>query len=91
MSADWNANVGLALLVGLFGLLTMVGSGSCAANGTLKTRPLKAPPTTAGSSPTNIFPAGSRISAWTTSYAPRLLSRKPAWLEKVNTSPVLTE
>ena len=90
-SADWKTNVGLVWLVGVFGLLVMVGIGTWSAAGTLKTRPLKAPPTTAGSSPTNIFPAGSRISAWTTSYAPRLLSRKPAWLEKVNTSPVLTE
>ena len=46
---------------------------------------------TLGSSPTKRLPAVSSVSIWTTSYRPRLLSRKPAWLVKVNTSPVLIE
>src|ERR671939_1539007 len=90
-SADWKTNVGLVWLVGLFGLLVMVGIGTWSAAGTLKTRPWKMVPMTAGSSPTNRLPPGSSVSICTTSYRPRLLSRKPAWLEKVNTSPVLIE
>src|SRR5690242_14074030 len=38
-SADWMANVGVDWLVGLLGLVTMAGRGSCVAPGTLKMRP----------------------------------------------------
>ena len=89
MSADWNANVGLALLVGLFGLLTMVGSGSCAANGTLKTRPWPAgKPSAPGSSPTKRLPCGSTVSESTTSYWSKVPLANEPWLEKVPASPV---
>src|SRR5256885_52543 len=62
VSADWTAKVGLVMLVGLLGLVTIAGMGSCAAPVTLKTRPWPAGrPSTLGSSATNTLPCGSTV------------------------------
>ena len=79
------------MLVGLLGLVTIAGMGSCAAPVTLKTRPWPAGrPSTLGSSATNTLPCGSTVRESTTSYGPSVPSRNWPWLLKGLRSPVVT-
>src|SRR5438132_3008736 len=91
-SAEANWKDGLVLLVGLWGLLWIAGSGSWPVNGTFQTRPCcDGRPSTLGSSPTYRLPCGSSVNESTTSYGPRLPSRNAPWDEKKSTLPVLAE